>query len=177
MNHLKLNDKKEFKFEERKSSFFKKKKTYYEVKRPRFSSPFTAQRRKITSKSPNSNKILVKKMTHTNFGEPHPIINPGIDFKGIEKEIKNNLLEMKDDCLKELKLQSCGTLELYFKQPISEELSKDSNKRNSIPGGLSKEKRKKTYRRSKTNSFDINNGQKRRSIKKNRSKKKVFMNA
>ena len=172
MNHLKLNDKKEFKFEERKSSFFKKKKTYYEVKRPRFSSPFTAQRRKITSKSPNSNKILVKKMTHTNFGEPHPIINPGIDFKGIEKEIKNNLLEMKDECLKELKLQSCGTLELYFKQPISEELSNDSNKRNSIPGGLSKEKRKKTYRRSKTNSFDINNGQKRRSIKKNRSKKK-----
>ena len=176
MNHLKLNDKKEIKFEERKSLLLKKKKTYYEQKRPRFSAGFNIQRRKITTNSSSSNKNLTKKMTNANFGDSHLITNPGINFKGIEQEIKYNLLEMKDECIEELKIQSCDNLELYNKMPISEESNKEistfQNKKNSITGGLSKEKRKKTYRRSKTNAADINTRSKRKSIKNKKSKKK-----
>ena len=180
MNHLKLNDKKEIKFEERKSLLIKKKKTYYEQNRPRFSSAFNSQRRKITTKSSRSNKNLVKKMTHTNFGDSNLIIDPGIDFKGIEQEIKYNLLEMKDECIEELKMQSCDNLELYNQIPISvesnEEVNTYHNKKNSISGGMSKEKRKKTYKKSKTNAFDANLGNKRKSIKKKKSKKKIHEN-
>ena len=174
MNHLILNDKKEFKFDERKSIIIKKKKTSYEQKRPRFSKPFNVQRRKITTQSTNSNKNLMKKMTHNNFEETYPKINPGIYFKEIEQEIKYNLLEMKDECIQELKIQSCDNLELF--KELNVESNKNvgifNNKINSISGGLNKEKRKKTYKKSKTNVLDINNKNKKKIIKKKKSKSK-----
>ena len=175
MNHLKLSDKKELKFENRMSLLIKPKKTQYEPKRPRFSSPFSIQRRKITmAKSSSSNKDIEKKMTYSNFGYSNSIMIPRIDIKGIEEEIKYNLLEMKDECIKELKLQSCDNLELYNKIKINEESNKENNtlhkKKISIAGGSSK--KKKSFRRSITNIFDINNRTKRRSIKKEKSKKK-----
>ena len=151
ISYLKLSDKKEIK----KSMIYKKR-----VSR----APNIIEKRKTSmncylGKYNNYLTINNSKREHNSSR-----VSPELDYKDIEQEIKNVILEMKKDALLEIKTQSCHDLELYKdNQQLKGEL-KDSHtifdKTNNVELKDLKNK-KKEYEKSKTD------GDNNRSLMKN----------
>ena len=111
-------------------------------------------------------------ITYTNkfnyLEENHSFNISELDYKGIEEEIKYTILEMKNNCLLEIRRQSCDELELYKKSQIKSDLENINNSQISelkSENGVSS--KRKQYRKSITNMDKII---------PNILKKKYFMN-
>ena len=124
ISYSQLNDKKEAKI--RKSiDLFREKRKSVDNHRQRI--PKTSNRiekRKISLKG-----SFASYNNHSKINNSRLELNSSrdalkLDYKGIEQTIKNEILEMKNEALLEIRRQSCIELELYKnKQPLKEELS------------------------------------------------------
>ena len=116
---------------------------------------------------------------HTSYAELK------IDYKGIEERIKHAILEMKNNCISEIKGQSCDDLEVFSSMKMKEDLKEEI--KGSIvgnPNNAATDNKRKKYRKSitgvdlKNNIKKIKNNLKNKennSKKNNNEKKKAMM--
>ena len=103
---------------------------------------------------------------HTSYAELK------IDYKGIEERIKCAILEMKNNCISEIKGQSCDDLEVYPSIKMKEDLKEEI--RSSIVGHPNNEvtdNKRKKYQKSITG-VDLKNNIKKIKNKENNLNKK-----
>ena len=131
----KLNEKKNYKPEERRSHFLREKKNSLEIFRRISQASVENDNLKMSvngsyvSRNTNMNRNYSKMDLHSEVKAP--IMN----FIG--QEIKYAILEMKNECLQEIRRQSCDDLELFknnqmkseLRQGITNTISIDSSKR------------------------------------------------
>ena len=71
------------------------------------------------------------KLSHQKIGINDSYIITEMNYKGIEEEIKCEILEMKNDCILEMRKQSFDGLELYKKKQINNSLTETKDSHNS----------------------------------------------
>ena len=173
----KLNDKKDFKPEKRRSHFLREKKNSWEMFRRISQASARNHMLKMSvygsyvSKNKNMNK-------YSKMDLDNEVNAPIISFIG--QEIKYAILEMKNECLQEIRRQSCGDLDLFKNNQIKNELGKgitntliaDSNQ----PEGQTNKNHRRKYRKSITHVSLTRNNYKRRKLlnKKSTYRKSIY---
>ena len=178
ISNSQLNDKKETKLGKSIDLFSEKKKSADFQRQRILKASNRIEKRKISMRDSFLSYNNHSKINNSRL-EPNSSRNAlKLDYKGIEQEIKNVILEMKDEALLEIKRQSCIELELYKnKQQLKEELN-DSHIVDINHEEIKEMKnKKKKFRKSKTD-YGKNF---RDSLKKNKSnlrnnKKKIDEN-
>ena len=179
ISNSKLNEKKESKKEGKKNHSFRERKKSLEIIRrvSKVSATNKNERRRISVSSFITYDNKYSRMNNSQIDLNSEYNEDNINCKGIEQEIKYAILEMKNNCLLEIRRQSCDELELYKKKQLKGELNEDitnsqitTEELNGEPEGT-KSKRKK-YRKSKTN-IGKNNNYKRRNLMKNKSNYRI----
>ena len=157
---LKLNDRKELRNDDNKKLSLREKKKSMDLNRLKkksmdfyrasISRPTNRLERRIISMNATfSSNINNSKLDNSQISLQNSRVVPELNYKGIEKDIKNVILDMANDALLEIRRQSCDELDLYKnKQQLKGQLSNS----NTIDTGRHEEikNKKKKYRRSKT---------------------------
>ena len=141
----KLNEKKNFKQEERRSHFLREKKNSLEIFR-RISQ--ASARNDILKMSVNGSYVSRNANANRNYSKMdlHNEVNaPIINFIG--EEIKYAILEMKNECLQEIRRQSCDDLELFKNNQIKSELRQGITNRITIDSSKPQDHNNKNHRR------------------------------
>ena len=157
---LKLNNRKDLRSDDNKKLSLREKKKSMDLNRlkkksmdfyrPSISRPTNRLERRIISMNATfSSNINNSKLENSQISLKNSRIVPELNYKGIEKDIKNVILDMANDALLEIRRQSCDELDLYKnKQQLKGQLSNS----NTIDTGRHEEtkNKKKKYRRGKT---------------------------
>ena len=109
-----------------KKGFFTKDRKSLEVYRTRDSLLSNKyERRKLSVNNSFINYNKNKRMNYSQIVGYNTFDGFELDYKGIEKEIQNVIHEMKNNCLLEIRRQSCDELQLFKNKLLKDELKND----------------------------------------------------
>ena len=189
VSHSMLNNKKEIMNDDKKMNFlrekkktmdvyrkkknsldlYKQKKKSMDLHRLRISKPINLiEKRKVNTNNSFASLNVFSKMNKSKMDLYNSRVVSDLDYREIQKEIKNVILDMKNEALLEIGRQSRNELKLYKKKPQLKRDLTSSNSTNTIKYGDLRDSqyKKKKYRRSKTNYGSCN----RNMIMKNKSR-------
>ena len=93
------------------------------------------EKRKVATNNSFASLNIFSKMNKSKMDVYSSRVVSDLDYRGIQKEIKNVILDMKNEALLEIERQSCNELELYKnKSQLKRDLT-SSNSTNSIKYG------------------------------------------